>query len=381
MSWLKKKLFKKKISIAVIGIGNTGCKIADLFIQELQESKITVKSLAINQTDNFVPSLKGFSEKFWFSTKENPSSNRNLDAMLQVLEERKEDLANRINKILLYKKGETKTQDEYALHLIIASAGGTGAAGAMIVSNIIKQTSGTPPTVIFVLPEKDEPSFLQYNAARALYYMGFGFRGPQCPIVLFDNEKLLKKFNDEPIDQAIKHINEYLSETLTTTILAALQESTEGEFQAGLNDFFAAFSEEATGLGVIISLDREFESLTEAQKIRFSDLFFKELDTASSLSADLTRAKRGYLTITVPYSYQTIFETRKIVKRFEKGNIKVSLANIDEPVLSIRGVVTGIHPDYVDRFWEVLELGRDARNKMIELEHKIDHTRIVIEKE
>ena len=381
MSWLKRKLFKKKISIAVIGIGNAGCKIADLFIKELEESKITVKSLAINQTDNFTPSLKGFNERFWFGSKDQPSSNRNLDEVLKLLEEREEDITKSVSKILLYKKGETKSQDEYALHLIIASAGGTGAAGAMMVSRVIKELSGISPTVIFILPEKDEPSFLQYNAARALYYLGFDFRGPQCPIVLFDNEKLLNKFINEAIDEAIIHVNEYLSETLTTTILAALQESTEGEFQAGLNDFFAAFSEEATGLGVIISLDREFEDITEAQKIRFSDLFFKELDTASSLSADLTRAKLGYLTITVPYSYQTIFETRKIVKRFEKGNIKVSLTNIDEPVLSIRGVITGIHPDYVDRFWEVLELGRDTRNQMLELEYKIEHARIAIEKE
>ncbi len=78
----------------------------------------------------------------------------------------------------------------------------------------------------------------------------------------------------------------------------------------------------------------------------------------------------------MPTTYQSTFETRKIVKRFEKGTIKVALNSIDEPVLTIRGVLTGIHPDYVDRFWEILEKGRDSRNEIITKEEKIKQSHI-----
>ncbi|MCG3254994.1 MAG: hypothetical protein KAU62_02815, partial [Candidatus Heimdallarchaeota archaeon] len=63
----------------------------------------------------------------------------------------------------------------------------------------------------------------------------------------------------------------------------------------------------------------------------------------------------------------------------EKGDIKVSLNSIEEPILTIRGVLTGIHPDYVERFWEVLEKGRDTRKEIIEAETKIKETYIEIE--
>ena len=209
---------------------------------------------------------------------------------------------------------------------------------------------------------------MQFNAARALYYLGFDTVGPHCPILLFDNEKRLNVAEGETLEEVIERSNDLLAETLTTTILSALQESTHEEFYADLNDFFKSFSKDARGLGIIVSLDREFETLEKAQNTRFSDLFFNELDESSSLTTDVTRAKLGYLAITMPTTYQSTFETRKIVKKFEKGDIKVSLNSIEEPILTIRGVLTGIHPDYVERFWEVLEKGKDTRDELLEAE-------------
>ena len=68
--------------------------------------------------------------------------------------------------------------------------------------------------------------------------------------------------------------------------------------------------------------------------------------------------------------------TRKIVKNFERGDVRVALNAIDEPFLTIRGVLTGIHPDYVKRFWEVLEKGRDTRKRIIETEEKLRNSYI-----
>ncbi len=379
MSWLKKKLFKKKISISVIGVGNAGCRIGDKLIQHLKESRITVKSLAINHTDNFSPKVSNFSEHYWFGSKDAVSSNYEFEEAFTKLTKNEEQLIDCVDKVLFYKKQDKQDEDNPALHLIMASGGGTGSAGAMKISKIIAEITGVAPTVIFVIPEKNEPSLVQYNSARALYYLGFDFQGPNCPIILFDNDKLLNLFKEECIEDALDKSNEFLADSLTTTILAALQESNHEEFNADLSDFFNSFTEEARGLGVIVSLDREFESLEKAQSIRFSDLFFNELDESSSLTADVTHAKLGFLTISSPTTYQSTFETRKIVKRFERGVIKASLNSIDEPFLTIRGVLTGIHPDHVDRFWEVLEKGRDSRKQILETEEKIKQAYIQLE--
>ena len=379
MSWLKKKLFRKKISITVIGVGNAGCRIGNKLIHHLRECRITVKSLAINQIDNFSPKINNFSEHFWFGSKENISSNYEIENAMESLSENELQLRDHIDKVLFYSKHDKRDADDYALHLIVASGGGTGSAGAMKASKIIAEYTGIPPTVIFVIPEKNEPSLVQYNSAKALQYLGFDFQGPNCPIILFDNDKLLNRFSEDTIEEALEKSNEFLADSLTTTILSALQESTHEEFNADLTDFFQSFTEEAQGLGVIVSLDREFESLEKAQSIRFSDLFFNEIDESSSLTADVTRAKLGFLAITSPTTFQSTFETRKIVKRFERGKIKASLNSIDEPILTIRGILTGIHPDYVERFWEVLEKGRDSRKTIIEKEEQLRKTYIQIE--
>jgi len=378
MSWLKRKLFRKKISVSIIGVGNAGCRIGEQIIYHLRESNITVKSLAINHEDNFHPKIKNYSDEFWFGSKKNISSNYELEKAMNDLQKNETDLREKLERVVFYKRDERRSDDDLALHLIVGSGGGTGSAGSMIISNLITDIAGDPPTVIFVIPEKDEPSLVQYNAAKALFYLGFDLKGPYCPVILFDNEKLLKFYSEDQIEIALQKSNEILAETLTTTILAALQESTHEEFNADLKDFFNSFTKEARGLGVIVSLDKEFDTLEKAQNIRFSDLFFSELDQNSSLTADVTRAKLGYLTISTPTTYQSTFETRKIVKKFERGNIKAALNSIDEPFLTIRGILTGIHPDYVDRFWEILEKGRDSRKRVIELEAKIKDAQIKI---
>ncbi|MBY9000492.1 MAG: hypothetical protein KGD64_06225 [Candidatus Heimdallarchaeota archaeon] len=370
MSWLKRKLFKKKISIAVVGIGNAGCRIGDSIIHHLRESRITVKSLAINQSDNFQPKMKNYEDQWWFN-KNITSSDSNLDSVYKDLTMKEMEFKDKLEKVVFYKKNDRRDEDDLALHLIVGSGGGTGSAGSMIASKIITEITGDPPTVIFIVPEKDEPSLVQYNAAKALHFLGFDFKGPQSPILLFDNEKLLSFFENEEAKTALEQSNEMLAETMTTTILAALQESEHEEYNAGLNDFFLSFTKEAYGLGVIVYLDKEFETLEQAQNIRFSDLFFNELDKNSSLTADVTRAKKGYLAISTPTTYQSTFETRKIVKRFERGDIRIALNSIEEPFLTIRGVLTGIHPDYVDRFWDILEKGRDSRKENIVSEEKI----------
>ena len=379
MSWLKRKIFRKKISISVIGVGNAGCKIGEKLIQELRESKITIKSLAVNLADNFEPKISNFSDNFWFGAKDFVSSDYDFEKAYKQLKAKEMEMKSKLERVVFYKRDERRDEDDLALHLIIGSGGGTGSAGTIIISKLLADITGEPPTVIFVLPEKDEPSLVQYNSARALHYLGFDTLGPHCPIILFDNEKLLKLYEDESIEIVLEKSNNLLAETFTTTVLSALQESTHEEFYADLNDFFKSFSRDARGLGIIISLDKEFESLERAQNTRFSDLFFNELDESSSLTADVTRAKLGYLAITMPTTYQSTFETRKIVKKFEKGDIKVSLNSIDEPILTIRGVLTGIHPDYVERFWEVLEKGRDTRREIIEAETKIKETYIETE--
>lgn len=379
MSWLKRKIFRKKISISVIGVGNAGCKIGEKLIQELRESKITIKSLAVNLADNFEPKISNFSDNFWFGAKDFVSSDYDFEKAYKQLKAKEMEIKSKLERVVFYKRDERRDEDDLALHLIIGSGGGTGSAGTIIISKLLADITGEPPTVIFVLPEKDEPSLVQYNSARALHYLGFDTLGPHCPIILFDNEKLLKLYEDESIEIVLEKSNNLLAETFTTTVLSALQESTHEEFYAGLNDFFKAFSKDARGLGIIISLDKEFETLERAQNTRFSDLFFNELDESSSLTADVTRAKLGYLAITMPTTYQSTFETRKIVKKFEKGDIKVSLNSIDEPILTIRGVLTGIHPDYVERFWEVLEKGRETRKEIIEAETKIKETYIETE--
>ncbi len=379
MSWLKRKIFRKKISISVIGVGNAGCKIGEKLIQELSESKITIKSLAVNLADNFEPKISNFSDDFWFGSKDFVSSDYDFEKAYKQLKAKELEMKSKLEKVVFFKRGEKRDEDDLALHLIIGSGGGTGSAGTIIISKLLADIIGEPPTVIFVLPEKDEPSLVQYNSARALHYLGFDTLGPHCPIILFDNEKLLKLYEDESIETVLEKSNHLLAETFTTTVLSALQESTHEEFFADLNDFFKSFSRDARGLGIIISLDKEFETLEKAQNTRFSDLFFNELDESSSLTADVTRAKLGYLAITMPTTYQSTFETRKIVKKFEKGDIKVSLNSIEEPILTIRGVLTGIHPDYVERFWEVLEKGRETRKEIIEAETKIKETYIETE--
>jgi len=376
MSWLKRKLFRKKISIAVIGVGNAGCKIGENLIHHLNESKITVKSLAVNLVDDFDPKIHNFNDTFWFGDKDYVSSEAEFEKAYKQLKAKEHRIRNKLEGVSFFKRGDRREEDNLALHLIIGSGGGTGSAGTIIISRLLADITGEPPTVIYALPKKDAPPLVQFNASRALYYLGFDTVGPHCPILLFDNEKRLSLSEGEIIEEVIKKSNDHLAETLTTTILSALQESTHEEFHADLNDFFKTFSKEARGLGIIVSLDREFDTLEKAQSTRFSDLFFNELDESSSMTTDVTRAKLGYLAITMPTTFQSTFETRKIVKKFEKGEVKVSLNSIDEPILTIRGVLTGIHPDYVDRFWEVLEKGKDTRDGLLAAENIVPETEV-----
>ncbi|MHA1867458.1 MAG: hypothetical protein ACTSVB_10230 [Candidatus Heimdallarchaeaceae archaeon] len=376
MSFLK-KLRKKSIDIAVIAVGDAACTIGAKFIQNLKENKINVKSLAINTKNNFESKISDpYSDKFWFA-EQYSSTNRDLELAKKLFEERKEALTDKLKNVVFYRIDDKKREEKLALHLIIASGGGTGSAGSMIVSKIIKDITGESPTIIFIVPEKHEPSVVQYNTATALFYLGFDSLGPNCPTILFDNEKLISVDKTLNIKDALEYCNNYLANTLSTTILAALQESSHEEFNAGLNDFFKSFSSEAKGIGVIISVDKTFESLEKAQNIRFSDIFFKELELTSSLTADITKARLGFLSIIAPHSYQTTFETKKIVKRFEKGSIKVSLTSLEEPILLIRGVITGLHPDFIERFWDIFERARDSRKEVLIQEEQIRNVKLV----
>ncbi len=369
---------KKKISISVIGIGNAGCRIGDEIIKMLKENELNVKSLAINTSDDFSFKINNFSEKFWFGDKDVPTTNRDIELAKKLIENRREELTSKVEKVMFYKADEKKEEEKLALHLVIGGGGGTGAAGLMAVSQTIKDITGNAPTVVFILPEKDEPAIIQYNTATALYFLGFKNTGPQAPIILFDNEKLISRLEKKNIQEALIESNKYLAETLTTTIIAAMQESTHEEYNANLEDFFKIFSGEIKGLGVIVSVDKTFDTIEKASNVRFSDIFFKELDQNSSLSTDVTKARRGFLAISAPDSYQITFETKKLVKRFEKGSIKVSLTAYKEPILSIRGILMGLHPDFVDRFWEVLEKGRDSRKLILQKEAQVNGSKITV---
>ncbi|MCK5408890.1 MAG: hypothetical protein KAJ30_01375, partial [Candidatus Heimdallarchaeota archaeon] len=180
MSWLKRKLFKKKISIAVIGIGNAGCRIGDSIIHHLKESRITVKSLAINQSDNFKTKMKNYEEHWWFN-RDKTSSNSDLNSVYEELKTREMDFRDKLEKVVFYKRDDRRDEDNLALHLIVGSGGGTGSAGSMLASKILADITGDPPTIIFVVPEKGEPSLIQYNTAKALHFLGFDFKGPQSP--------------------------------------------------------------------------------------------------------------------------------------------------------------------------------------------------------
>ncbi len=378
MSWLKRKIFGKTISVSVIGAGNAGCKIGDLIIAHFKENDINVKSLAINYTDDFEPEIKNYGEKFWFGEKKK-TSNYRIEEAQKDIQHKEEDLYKKVEKVVYYKKEDIKEgESPLALHLVIGSGGGTGAAGSMLASKMIERITGNAPTVVFIVPEKNEPSMIQYNASKALYYLGFGSDGPQSPIILFDNNKLIQKNEKDPVEKAIKKSNESLAETLVTTILAAMQESNHEEYNAGLDDFFRAISHQTKGIGVIVSLDKTFEEKQRSRNVRFSDMFFESLEENSSLTAEITRAKRGFLAITAPDSYQVTFETKKIAKRFEKGSISVALTSIDEPLLSIRGVLMGINPDFVERFWELLKTGRDTRKEILKQEKEIKNAKIEI---
>ena len=377
MSWFKKILSRRKISIAVFALGNAAGRVGELFVGKLKENNISVRSLLVNQSNNFSSKIENFDEKLWVN-KNKTTSRWDFNEAIEDMKAREEEIRKKVEDKVFFKKNEEKKDKELALHLILGSGGGTGAAGATFIAKIVKEITGVAPTVIFILPEKDEPSLIQYNTARALNYLGFDKRGPQCPIILFDNEKYLNQYKKLTLDEALQEVNKKLAETLVTTILAALQEPDHDEFNATLSDFFNAFTEEARGIGAIVSFDKDFKSIKEAQKVRYSDIFFKELENSTSIKADIYRAKRGYFSVNIPYSYQTTFETRKIVKKFEKGRIKVALSSINEPALSIRGILTGIHPDFVDRFWEILELARDTRKENIKNEKIVRQTRIAI---
>jgi len=176
------------LKLAVIGIGQAGGRIADLFeYYDIKYRNIYGKNIsvcmAINTSQSDLMELKAIPSKdrilIGQSYAKSHGAGVNIDVGIEIA---KQELSN--IKKALGERGAFNTQNIDAFLLIAGLGGGTGSGGAPILASELKMYN-IPVIALGILPSNDEGGLMAVNASRSLTSL----HEATDALILFDNNR------------------------------------------------------------------------------------------------------------------------------------------------------------------------------------------------
>ncbi len=188
------------MKIFVIGFGQAGGRIADLFVEFDRKTKLNsvIRAIAINTAKADLMGLKNIpvEDRILIGASETKGHGVGADneAGARIAAEEIYTIQSAID------RKETHKVDAF---LIIAGlGGGTGSGGAPVLARRMKKIYSEPVYALGILPAKDEGKLYSLNAARSLMTL----INEVDNLFLFDNDAWKKE--GESIKEAYQYINE-----------------------------------------------------------------------------------------------------------------------------------------------------------------------------
>jgi len=157
------------LKLAVIGIGQAGGRIVDLFeYYDLKYGRIYGRNIpvcmAINTSQSDLMGLKAIPERDRILIGQSYSKARGAGASIDLgAEIVKQELSD--NKKILGERGAFNTQNIDAVLLVAGLGGGTGSGGAPVLAKELKMYD-IPVFALGVLPSDDEGGLMAMNASK-----------------------------------------------------------------------------------------------------------------------------------------------------------------------------------------------------------------------
>ncbi len=183
----------------IIGLGQAGGKIADLFIKEDRKSPVphTFEAIAINTAIADLLSLKYIPKDNRLLIGETFVKGHGVGTNNKLAAE----IARREIDIILGKIAKMDISTIDAFILIAGLGGGTGSGSIPVIASKLKEIYDEPVFSIGILPAKSEGALFAYNAARSLVSLL-----KSCDaIILVDNDAFIRP--GENLKDAYERIN------------------------------------------------------------------------------------------------------------------------------------------------------------------------------
>ncbi len=284
------------MKLFVIGFGQAGGKIADLFLEYDTRTKqrSIVRALAINSAKSDLMGLNTISMEDRLLIGQSITKGHGVGADNQLgAKVAQEDIYTIQSAI--DKRGTHQTD---AFLVIAGLGGGTGSGGAPVISQRLKEVYTEPVYALGVLPASDEGSLYTLNAARSFMTL---INVADC-LFLFDNESW--KQEGETLGEAYSHINEEIVRRLSVIIGAGEAVSSKAEVGDMVVDSSEIINTLATGgVATIGYAIEEIPGKSGGVIGRLKSQFKKDrgsidrLDTTTRIASLVRRAVMGRLTI------------------------------------------------------------------------------------
>ncbi|MDY6865027.1 MAG: tubulin/FtsZ family protein [Halobacteriota archaeon] len=283
------------MKIFVIGFGQAGGKIADLFTEYDQKTKqnSVVRSLAINTAKSDLMGLKCIPIEDRLLIGQSIAKGHGVGANNEVgAKVASEDLYTIQSAIDIRGTHETD-----AFLVVAGLGGGTGSGGAPVLANRLKELYAEPVYGLGIIPAKDEGSLYTLNAARSF----MTFVNQVDNLFLFDNSSWKKE--GETLGEAYNYMNEEIVRRFG--VLLGAGESIKSTDDVGDIVLDASEIINTLATGGIATIGYAVEELQSQKGGFFSRIVggrrdkgsIDKLDTTTRITSLVRRATMGRLTM------------------------------------------------------------------------------------
>ncbi|MDY6958211.1 MAG: tubulin/FtsZ family protein, partial [Halobacteriota archaeon] len=283
------------MKIFVIGFGQAGGKIADLFTEYDQKTKqnSVVRSLAINTAKSDLMGLKCIPMEDRLLIGQSIAKGHGVGANNEVgAKVASEDLYTIQSAIDIRGTHETD-----AFLVVAGLGGGTGSGGAPVLANRLKELYAEPVYGLGIIPAKDEGSLYTLNAARSF----MTFVNQVDNLFLFDNSSWKKE--GETLGEAYNYMNEEIVRRFG--VLLGAGESIKSTDDVGDIVLDASEIINTLATGGISTIGYAVEELQSQKGGFFSRIVggrrdkgsIDKLDTTTRITSLVRRATMGRLTM------------------------------------------------------------------------------------
>ncbi len=292
------------MKLAVIGIGQAGGRIVDLFeYYDLKYGRIYGRNIpvcmAINTSQSDLMGLKAIPERDRILIGQSYSKARGAGASIDLGAEIVKQELSDIKKIL-GERGAFNTQNIDAFLLVAGLGGGTGSGGAPVLAKELKMYD-IPVFALGVLPSDDEGGLMAMNASKSLTAL----HETTDALILFDNNRW--KTPGLTIYESYSHMN-HLIVKIFPLVLGAGEAKTPGmvggkvvdtsDILNTLNGFTVyGYSEAWARKGWIFKKKDKFYGLSSKDRCR---AVLQDAVTRLSTECKLSSAKKALLMLAGP---------------------------------------------------------------------------------